>query len=189
MTNPIAKFIGKAAYPEAIDRILGRCRHDADTGCLIWTGATSNGNRPRVWVTDPDTGKRVVTTGRRGVWMAMTGKPISNGWRVYGACNDPLCLTPDHTKCGKTEAWGKHLSKSGIFRGVPARIAANRAIGKTRRKVLDEHMHLVHSTMTLVKVAQIVGVNPTTISRHRHSLRTVQAYAHNPFAGLMRDAA
>lgn len=189
MTNPIAHHIAGAAYPEAIDRILGRCRHDADTGCLVWTGAVSDRNRPRVWVTNPATGQRIVTPGRRGVWMAMTGKPVPKKWRVYGTCRDPLCVSPDHIKCGTSKAWGKHITQSGQYRGVPARIAANLVISKVRRKVLDEHMHLVHSSMTLVQVARIIGVDPSTISHHRRSLRTLQAYANNPFAGLMRGAA
>lgn len=186
MTSPIARFVAKAAHPEDIERILGRCRHDPDTGCLIWTGAVNDGNRPRVWVTDPKTGQRFVTTGRRGVWMAMTGKPVHNGWRVFGTCNDPMCMTPDHTRCGQAEAFAKHLRTTGLFKARPARIAANRATGRTRRKVLDEHMHLVHSAMTLEQIAQIIRVHPSTISRHRRSMRTVQARTHNPFAGLVK---
>lgn len=183
MTNPIAAFIAQAAYPEDIERILGRCRHDPDTGCLVWAGALSGGHWPRVYVTNPATGERTVTVGRRGVWMAMKGKAVPQRWRVFGTCNNPLCISPDHTRCGQPEAWGKHLQDTQHYKARPNRIAANRAIGQTRRKVMDEHMHLVHSNLTLDAVAQAIGVNRSTVSRYRRS-ETVAAIQNNPFAGL-----
>lgn len=183
MTNPIAPFIAQAAYPEDIERILGRCRHDPDTGCLVWAGALSGGHWPRVYVTNPATGQRTVTVGRRGVWMAMKGKAVPQRWRVFGTCNNPLCISPDHTRCGQPEAWGKHLQDTQHYKARPNRIAANRAIGQTRRKVMDEHMHLVHSNLTLDAVALAIGVNRSTVSRYRRS-ETVAAIQNNPFAGL-----
>lgn len=185
MTNPITPFIDKAAYPEDIDRILGRCRHNSETGCLVWTGALSGKQWPRVCVTNPATGERYTTVGRRGVWMCMTGKPVPNGWRVYGTCTDIKCLSPDHIKCGPTTDWGKQLQATGYFKHRPARIAANRATGQTRRKVLDEHMALVHSALPLDAVAKVIGVARSTVSRYRRG-ETATAIQNNPFSGLMK---
>lgn len=184
MTSPIAHFVAAAAHPDDIERILGRCRYQEDTHCLVWTGALSGGQWPRVQAPNPATGVKSVTVGRRGVWLAMTGKPIPNGWRVYGTCNNPLCISPEHTSCGKAEAWGKHLQATGHFRGRPARIAANRATGQARRKVSDADMAIIHGSASLAEAAQAIGVTVSTISRYKRGVKTLQALAGNPFAGL-----
>lgn len=186
MTSPIAHHVATAAHPEDVERILGRCRHDPDTGCLEWAGALSAGQWPRVYVTNTTTGERHTTPGRKGVWMAMTGKPVPNGWRVYGTCTNVKCLEPTHITCGPSANWGKQLRATGHFKNRPARIAANRATGQQRRKVLDAHIPLVREAATLAEAAQAIGVHVSTISRYRRSLKTVHALTSNPFAGLMK---
>lgn len=150
-----------------LDDIKARC-HINDDGCWIWKGALSEKKWPRVWAPNhslPGSPMRS-QPGRRAVWNVKTGKAIPDGHRVYGTCDCDLCINPDHGKCGPTSDYGKHISKTGKFKGQPRRIAANRATGRKRSKTPpDVIQEILGSDDAGIVLAAKLGLTPQRISR------------------------
>lgn len=153
-----------------LDDIKARC-HINDDGCWVWKGAISDGKWPRVWAPDhskPGSPMRS-QPGRRAVWNVKTGRPIPNGWRVYGTCECDRCLNPAHLKCGPTEELGQHIQKTGKFKGQAKRIAANRATGKARAKTTPEMLaEIVSSTEPGTELSRRLNISRQIISRARN---------------------
>lgn len=148
--------------------IRGRCRED-DSGCLIWAGGTSNG-APKIWAPDFTNagGARVGQPGRRAVWHVVTGKPIPNGWRVFGTCGNALCLEFKHMVCRHPTEHGKIIADGGTHRGNFKHIIANRAISRARAKLNPELIRLIqHSPMSAPKLALEIGVSKQLVANVR----------------------
>lgn len=173
-----------------LEKVRERCYIDEDTGCWLWRGAVSQGKWPRVYAPDhSQEGSPLKTqTGRRAVWHLFTGKAIPNGWRVYGTCTEDACLNPQHMKCGPTSELGSFIAKSGEWKGVPARIKANRLIARTRAKVTPDMVSEINqSNEKGLDLAQRLNVSDTLVSRVR---RGASGKCWQPmggvFSGLMR---
>lgn len=171
-----------------LDRIKAACIIDEDTGCWHWTGCLSNGKWPRVYA--PNHSKpgspMEVQTGRRAVWHIVTGKAIPKDHRVHGRCTDPQCLNPEHMRCGPASEWGKHLQRTGIYKGKATRVLANRAIGRARSVLTPELIaEITASHETGEALAARLGLSRQIVSKARRGkARAFHALA-NPFAGLI----
>lgn len=200
---------------KTLDEIHGDCRVDDITGCWHWAGAFSGtlpriyapdwaATRDRfeaalsaafesgwesakikaaiVQVLDP-----VMTSqpGRRAVWNIATGKPIPNGWRVYGTCMDDACVSLDHMRCGSAVELGRFTVKTGRFRNQPNRIAANRITNLKRSSLTTELVdQILLSEETGVEIAARTGLGRTVISKVRTGAQVVHRAAGGLFAGL-----
>lgn len=166
--------------------IRDRCR--IDDGHWLWRGASSNG-WPRIWAPDHSKGEGEMSTqtGRRAVWHLKTGKPIAKGWRVFGTCDESLCVNPAHMDCRSVAEEGARVAASGKLKGQIQRIVASRATGRARSNLTPELFQMILvSEKSGVQITRETGVNRTTVSR----IRTGQALAFQPvgglFTGLMR---
>lgn len=181
-----------------LQRIKDRCTVDEITGCWIWKGATSPSNggktrQPRVhsedYTADPTGKVKTTQTGNRAAWHAANRKPIPSGHRVFKApcCTNGLCVNPAHLQCGTTEDWGQSVATKGIWRGVPARIAANRAIGRANSVVTPEMAREIAASPDLgIHISARLGIGRSVVSRvRRGQLRSIAAVT-NPFAGLLK---
>jgi hypothetical protein len=171
-----------------LDDIKALCQIDDDTGCWHWRGCLSNGKWPRVYAPNhskPGSPKEA-QTGRRAVWQIVSGKAIPEGHRVHGRCDDPRCLNPAHMRCGPPSEWGKHLQRTGIYKGKATRVLANRAIGRARSKLTRELItEITGSQETGKALAARLNLSRDVVSKARRGeAKSFHALA-NPFAGLM----
>lgn len=170
-------------------RIKDRCRIDEFTECWLWTGGKSEGKHPRVYAPDYTAceGEMNTQTGMRAVWHAHTGKPIPKGWRVYHAmCKTHECLNPDHLACGPTSAWGKNLAAGGTWKGQPARIQANRAIGRARSVIKPGMaLEIQQSDESGIAIAARLGISDAVVSNVRRGKLKAVLASGNPFAALI----
>jgi len=170
-----------------LTKIKGGCHIDDLTGCWHWRGAMSQNKYPRISAPDHTRGGGMFTqTGARAVWHAHTGKAIPEGHRVYHkGCSTNTCINPAHLACGPTGDWGKQVATHGNWRGQPARIKANRAIGRKRSAVTPAiAAEIVHSSETGVALAKRLQIKQSVISRVRRG-NHMATRPNNPFAGLM----
>ena len=196
---------------KTLDEVYGRCRIDEITGCWVWGGALSCGfprvygpdwaaTRERMdaaleiafashWESAKTKGAileamepaLVSQPGRRAVWQMVTGKPIPNGWRVYGKCLNDHCLNFDHMSCGTVAEIGKFTAKVGRFKNQPNRILANRRIGLKRTTVTQERFdEILLSEESGVQISARTGISRTIVSK----IRTGGMMVHRPAGGL-----
>lgn len=77
-----------------VDYVMGRCRTDPDTGCIVWRGAVNNSGRPVFRLSccgtrDP----------RRVLWEAAGHPFIEDHVFIEPSCLDgKRCINPDHQK-------------------------------------------------------------------------------------------
>lgn len=200
---------------KTLDEVHGDCRVDDITGCWHWTGAFSANlpriyapdwaaTRDRFeaaideafdsgWenakikaailqVSDP-----VMTSqpGRRAVWNLAGGKPIPNGWRVYGTCLDDACVSPDHMQCGTGAEMGKFTTKVGRFKNQPNRIRANRKTNLKRSTLTAELANeILMSDETGVEITARTGISRSIVSKIRTGGLMVHKPANGLFSGL-----
>jgi len=148
--------------------LRGRCRIDED-GHWIWTGAHSQGY-PRVWAPDFTNhhGGMRSQQGRRAVWHLTTGKPIAQGWRVFGTCDERSCMNPGHIVCEPVAKRGAKVAASGVLKGQVRRIIANRATNRKRSRLTPELVsEILTSEKTGQQISRETGLGRTTISRVR----------------------
>jgi len=180
-----------ARMPLGLATIRGKCHVDDITGCWVWRLGLSEGRYPRVYAMDYTKGCMRVQTGQRAVWHAATEQPIPEGKLIYRVtCTNVLCLNPMHMACGTKEEWGQHLADSGQWKGIPDRIAANRAIGRKRSIITPELLREIKSSPeTGMALSRRTGISQPVISRARRGEMTSVEQVVNPFAQLMQAAA
>lgn len=132
--NPDAKRTGRGIY--CLNDLRDRCRIDSESGCWNWSMTaleTASGSVvPRVSVPanvfhQP---KLLHATGPRVSWL-LSGRSIREGWIVWRACVNGLCLNPAHLKAGTHADEGAWQRANGHLRGDPRRAAVNRANGRS----------------------------------------------------------
>lgn len=198
-----------------LNEVYDRCRIDDITGCWVWTGAVSDGlprvygpdwaatitrldaaletafgdaresakiKAALLQATDP---VMLSQPGRRAVWQMASGKPIPNGWRVFGTCRNHHCLNPDHADCGTGADLGKFTAKVGRFKNQPNRIIANRRIGLQRTTVTQELFdEILLSDEKGTEVSARTGISRTIVSKIRTGAPMVYRPAGGLFSGL-----
>lgn len=171
---------------KTLEDIRGRCR--MVDGHWIWAGALRPDGRANIYGPDYTKGGMKTQIGPRAVWHVSTGKPIPNGWRVYGNCDEPACVNPAHIECTSPVARGKHVQETGALKGSPRRILANRAIGRKRATLTPALIAEIQlSPETGVQLTARLGIGRATISKARRGeARAFQAAG--LFSGLMGGA-
>jgi len=124
---------------------------------------------------------------RRASWVLKHGMKIKDGSCAFSTCGDPKCVNPDHIRAASPAVWGEHVAKTGALKGRPAKIAANRAIGRQRSRLTPEQ---VQEAMTSPETGKALavrwGVSETTVSKARRGGAMAYASQTNPWAALMR---
>jgi hypothetical protein len=155
-------------------------------GHWMWKGAFSKGQggQTRIWAPDYTRGGVMYSQpGPRAVWHAKTGSAIPEGNRIFRTCCEVRCVNPDHVACQHVAERGKQIADSGKWKGVPARIVANRTTTQKRSTVTGEALELIlKSDLVAREITALTGVGRTTISRLR---RGDSPIATGIFAGLM----
>jgi hypothetical protein len=169
-----------------LDNIKARC-FITDEGCWEWRGAMSQGV-PRIYAPNHQKpgSPMECQVGRRAVWHVRTGKSIPKGHRVFGTCQNAVCLCPEHARCGTTSDLGALTKKLGRFKNKPARIAASRIGGRKRSHLTAELIAEIQaSDETGVAIARRLKLGREVVSRvRRGKLKSFQSIG-NPFAGLL----
>lgn len=165
--------------------IMERCR--VEDGHWLWVGALSNGKVPRIWAPDYTRGGMTSQPGRRAVWHVKTGKPIPNGWRVFGTCERTDCISPIHLACKEMAQWGRELAASDKRKGSVMHQVASRATGRKRSKLTPEMIQRIKSDPEMGYVlAEELGVSKTTVSKvRRHGCPSFEPVG-GLFSGLMQ---
>jgi hypothetical protein len=154
-------------------------------GHWIWSGGTNAEGMPRMWAPHPG-GKMAVQNGPRAVWQMSMDQAVPAGCKVYSACDEPLCVNPEHFACRRPADQGRIQALRGVLKGLPKKIAANRKTLMARSSVTPEIFDLIlTSEKTGKQLEDELRIGRTTISRIRTGQFTsIRAVAGSPFAGL-----
>lgn len=166
-----------------LEEIRGRCVLTED-GHWLWRGATRPDGRPNIYAPDYTYGDMRTQCGTRAVWHCSTGRPIPNGWRAYGTCDEKLCCNPAHVDCASEEKFGKWIAERGNLKGVTARILANRATGRARSKLSPELIAEIQSSQeTGLELSARLKISSSVISKARRG-NAMAFRSASPFSGL-----
>ena len=110
-----------------------RCRIDETTGCWHWGLAVVHG-KPKVHFTAPDTGVRTSMHGQRAAVYLRDRVAPAKGILVWrkDSCHSRDCVNPAHAVMGTPAEHGAYVRRTGMMRGLPQTIAANRRIARTK---------------------------------------------------------
>lgn len=124
---------------------------------------------------------------RRASWLLAHGRAFKKGYQAFSTCGDPQCVNPDHVHAVLPSVWGAHIAKTGKRKGLPAKIVANRAIGRKLAKLTPEQVReAITSQETGVALAKRWGVSESTIRRAKQGYARAYLALFNPWADLMR---
>lgn len=141
-----------------------------DDGCLLWTGATSDGKRPAIWID----GK--LRSARRVIYELIKG-PIPEGKRVGVRCKKDLCVCPECLVA-------RTVSQS--LRGLKRDEAFKRKISATKRAksvITPELVQLIRcSPLNNVHLGRELGMVHQTIAKIRNG--KIWKDHTSPFSGL-----
>lgn len=122
----------------SLERLKDRCTVDPINDCWHW-GLSSTDGLPNVRVCLPD-GTKKKMKGRRAALVLATGEDLPSGWFAIRSpsCPSKGCCNPDHSFMGTGADFGRAVAEIGTFKNSPKRIAANRKISNSKRKLTDE---------------------------------------------------
>ena len=149
--NAVAQAVGRAV----IDRLFDRCILDPSTGCLLWTGYTTELGYGQIRL-----GSKVVLV-HRLMWELTNYQPIPHGCVVLHTCDNPPCCEPMHLELGTHEdnvedRVHKGRSARGERHGR-AKLTADDAAAIRRRRA--------ECTESLASLAREFGVHPRAIAK------------------------
>jgi hypothetical protein len=129
-------------------------------GCWLWTASRSGGRRGKCYGQFTTT----VAPGRQKHWGAhvfayvLANGPVPDGLEVMHACNNGLCVRPNHLSAGTTLQNVQDAARDGLYH-VPR---------PGRQKVTDEQIEamtdLRRGGMTLEAIAQRFNVSESYVS-------------------------
>lgn len=90
---------------DLVDRAMARCRHDPDTGCLLWLGAMRGGQ--------PVIRYRARSLKLRRALLEHCGRGPAPGELVWPECDRPNCLFERHLRKGTRLEHKRHLVAAG----------------------------------------------------------------------------
>lgn len=169
-----------------LEEIRERC-HITEDGHWLWRGSLRPNGRPNIYAPDYTAGGKMQTQqGPRAVWHCSTGKPIPEGHRVFGGCDERTCCNPACMRCTTCSVMGANIAKKGTLKGQTKRILANRATNRARSVFTPEILLRIQaSDESGVKLAKELGVSRGRVSRARRGeLRSFQGVVCGVFAGL-----
>ena len=171
-----------------LEEIRGRCVI-TDDGHWLWKGALRPDGRPNIYAPDYTRagGDMRTQCGMRAVWHCEHQKPVPEGFRVYGTCDEPACCRPAHIACTSEEDYGKWLQRTGKYKGQTNRILANRAIGRARSVVTPEIIEYIQtSPKSGLALAEELRISAATVSKARRGEIVVfQGRAGGMFSSLI----
>lgn len=157
-----------------IDYLLSICVEEGD--CLIWRGHVSEDKLPIV------SEKRVKKSARRKLYEAIKGVELTRRQLVRTTCGDHLCMNPEHLKVMDVAKVRKEDAKRGSY-STPTMNAARVRTSRARGKLTIEQVREIRaSTLTLVKLAAIYGVDKSVVGRIRRNEAWIDEAS--PFAGM-----
>src|SRR5574337_351630 len=160
---------------KTLSEIRARCVVTED-GHWLWRGALRPTGRANIYAPDHTRGGMQAQTGIRAVWHIRTGKPVSNGCRVFGTCDEMACVAPDHIVCRSDIANGAMQRRTGALRGKTRRILASRATGRARSKLTPELIAEIQASLeTGVQLAARLHLSASTVSKARRGEATAFA--------------
>lgn len=140
-----------------MDDLIGRCRRDDFTGCVVWAGPVHKGSGA-VWLPSVQ-GRVAVTTAFR----LLKGKPLNPGEVWYATCGNVLCV--EHRAIG-TKGDAMRAVRPTLDPMHRARIASSmrKSGGKYSRALADD---IRTSDDTPAEIAARTGLDTRTISKVR----------------------
>lgn len=173
-----------------LEDLRSRCVIDAETGCWLWRGAMSRGERgqptTRVWLPAAAPGGTATTaTAPRAAWL-LAGKQLQPGhvvWRQH--CTRSDCINPHHGAAGTRPQMHAAIVASGRLRGDPRRAAIN---ARNRASTLlpvetvrrAERMYAAGAMQKEVRAALCISARSAQMIRqglHPHSVGRVNVVA------------
>lgn len=170
-----------------IEEIMGRCLI-TDDGHWLWDGALRPDGRANIYAPDYTLadGEMRTQSGMRAVWHCIHQKPVPEGHRIIGTCEEKACVAPGHIKCVTEAQYGAFMRKTGRFKNSTKRILANRAIGRARSDLTPELITYIQtSPKTGRELAIELNLLETVVSRARRGEMPAFQSA-SPFLGMVR---
>lgn len=151
-----------------LEEIKGRCVVTED-GHWLWRGALRSDGRPNIYAPDYRRGGEMSTqNGYRAVWQCLHQKPVPQGCRVFGTCDEPTCCNPAHIRCASEKDFGQWVRRRGIYKGQTSRILANRAINRARSVVTPEMIAYIQASDKSGRALALeLGVSDSVVSKAR----------------------
>jgi hypothetical protein len=163
----------------SLARLKLRCKIDEITECWNWSMSVckSNGlpivNARFPWDSDRKIWK---TTGKRAAVLFKIGRPLKNGWFVWGTCANPICCNPEHAEYGDADAYGKAKRDYGWHKNKPAHYIANRQTAAKKRKLTDQQADEIReSNLSEKALSKIYGLSPSGIGAIKRGKRYVKS--------------
>ena len=139
---------GRFKHTPAIQRFIAKTRRDPATGCVLWTGGTTNHGYGQFWPT-----KHRNVLAHRWIYTQVVGH-IPPGLDLMHSCDTPACVNTDHLKPGA------HAENMSTCR-QPVKLS-NRDVELIRRAYAT-------GKYSQQELADIFGVNQTIISDIVHN--------------------
>lgn len=173
-----------------LEEIKANCEITED-GHWLWLGGLRVDGRPNIYAPDytRSDGGMQTQAGLRAVWHIINQKPVPQGWRVFGTCDEKACCRPGHIRCAPEAEIGAFMRKAGRYKGKTNRILANRAIGRARSLLTPELIQYIQaSPKTGVALSAELNIGDTLISKARRGEYVSFGAGGNVFGGLMPGA-
>lgn len=168
-----------------IHDLRARCVIDVETGCWLWRGAMSRGERgqptTRVWIPGADGGGSIAT-GQRAAWI-LAGKPLEDGYVVWRQhCTRSDCISPYHGAAGTRQQMHAAIAASGRLKGDPHRAvinAKNRASTLLPAEIVQRGERMFAAGALQKEVREALGIS-------HNSAKLIRMHAHPHSTGKVR---
>lgn len=158
--------------------LRSRCRVDEVSGCWHWGMAIVDGAPTVHWV--DAAGVRRKARGRRAS-LLIAGRVIPKGHVAFAkaTCKSDDCVNPDHSRSGNRDEEGAAITKSGIWKNSPTKIAAAKAVARKKRKLTDAQAAEIRcSDLSDQALSKVYGLSTYAI----WSLRSGRSYKATGFS-------
>ena len=158
----------------SVAALRDRCRIDPDTDCWHWS-MHMDGGTPMVWVRIDGVPRKL--RGRAAAAALSRGEFLKPGELAWARrqCKSTDCVNPAHGKTGTKAQWGAEMARSGKWKGLPAKVRAGRAVGRSLRVLTPEQVeHIKASEKTAVALAAELGVSKSLVAGIRAGRRYVE---------------
>ena len=143
-----------------VDRLLGKRKINADTGCWIWTGGAGSHGYGHIYA-----GKHLRV--HRAAYEVFVG-PIPKGQIVLHSCDNPLCFNPKHLSVGTSKMNSQDMVAKGRNRNMTG-------VSNCNAKLSDHEVLAIRAdTRTQVIIAEEYGIDQSLVSK----IKTLKIWGH-----------